>query len=103
MAEQHSEHLGRLAKVLLIPLDIPDQQLCESCKTAVHVESEHAIEHIHTVRDLNVLDEVAVWVGSKNGRMANLLTGCGHVVSGGSGRCSRHRVGSKERMNRRAW
>ena len=50
-------------------------------KPAVHVEAEHAIEHVHAVRvSCHGPEEVAVWVGSKNGRMANLLTSCGHVV-----------------------
>ena len=118
MAEQHGEHLRHLAEVLLIPLEISNTHLCEICwilspelflhillaeKPAVHVEAEQAIEHVHPAGNLNVLEEVAVWVGSKDIRMANLLTGCGHVVDGGLAWCSRHLVDNTERMNRRAW
>ena len=72
-------------------------------KPAVHVEAEHAIEHVHTVRDLNVPEEVAVWVGSKDSWRTNLLTGCDRVVSDGPGRCSWHSDSNREPVNHRAW
>ena len=116
-AEQHGEHHRHLAKVLLIPLDICNEHLCECrwilCpelllnsllaeKPTVHVEAEYAIEHVHAICDVMVPEEVAVWVGSEDSWRSNLLTGCGHVVGSGLGRCSRHLADNRERMNRRA-
>ena len=67
VAKQRRDHLGHLTKVLLVPLGVPDKQLSEGCwllwsktpplltfcfeKPAIHVEAEHAIEHVHTLAD----------------------------------------------------
>ena len=72
MAEQHCDHLRHLAKALLIPLDLLDKQLSEGCwilcqkiflrlllleKPAIHVEAEHAIEHVHALKNRDGLEE----------------------------------------------
>ena len=95
MAEQHSEHLGGLAKMPLIPLNICYQQLSESCwilcpelllhlslaeEPAVHVEAEYVIEHAHAVVDVMIPKEVAVGMGSKDSWRPHLLTCCSRVT-----------------------
>ena len=93
MAEQHCKHLGGLAEVPLIPLNICHQQLGESfgifCpELLLHlllaeklaIEAEDVIERAHAVVDVMISEEVTVWIGSQDRRWPNLLTcGC-HVV-----------------------
>ena len=49
---------------------------------AIQVEVEHGIEHVHALKVGQLLEEVAVWMGSKIGWSSHPLASCGKVVHG---------------------